>query len=142
MARKEINFGLATVDPTNNIAWRGILDNDMLGPGDDTDFHVVLARPAADVPFAPGAPGLDVWVIRFPAPDAVAVTPGPAVGVGTDTGNQLVAGEIKTVDFQITNVPAGGNPAGYILLAVITWDDGSGNVGFAAAPLPGGFVVP
>ena len=126
MAQKVIAFG--TVGPAaDQIAWKGILDDDTLGGGDSTNFHLECTRTAGSPAFVGGAPGLHVAIIKlppFPPPQPVSIDPGPADWVGLDGGNQFGLNETKSISFHITNAPAplGVTPATYTLICIIHWN--------------------
>jgi len=136
---KTVNFGTVGVTG-DNISWRGILDDETIGPGATTEFHLEVTRPAADGALA--APGLNVLVVLLGA-DVTIDPPGllfPGGSLGADSGNTLAAGETRLIDFHVTNDPAGASPAAYTLIPIVYWDSGSGLVGpFVFAP---GFPVP
>jgi hypothetical protein len=122
-------LGVATAG--NDIRWRGIVDDQTLGAGATTIYHVELTRPLAAG--ALGGPGLTVLVLKI-GPATVSIdAPGPVLG--TDDGNNFAAGETRSVDFHITNDPAGATPAAYFLFTFILWDDG-------VSPPEGPFVSP
>ena len=116
MAEKELDFGMCG-PPGDTVTWRGILEDDVLGAGDTTAFHLDLTRPPADGPLA--APGVTVLVLKIGPATVTVDAPGPILGI--DTGNALLAGETKRVTFHITNAPAGAAPAAYWLFAFIQW---------------------
>lgn len=110
----------------NDMKWKGIVDDQVLGAGATTTFHVELERPLGAInDFAAAAPGLTVMVLKI-GPAAVSIdAPGPILGI--DIGNQFTLGQVTSVDFLITNAPAaagGVTPAAYFLLTIISWDDG------------------
>lgn len=122
---------LGVVTAGNDMQWRGIVDDQTLGAGGTTTYHVGLTRPLAAG--ALGGPGLTVFALKI-GPATVSIdAPGPIFG--TDAGNNFAAGETRPVDFHITNDPAGATPAAYFLLTIIFWDDG-------VNPPEGPFVSP
>jgi hypothetical protein len=123
---KTIDFGTVGV-AGDTVSWKGILDDATIGAGNTTQFHLEVTRPAADGALA--APGLSVYVLLFPAlgNDVTIDAPGiafPGGSIGVDTGNALAAGETSSIDFQITNDPAGATPAAYTMLSVVSWPGG------------------
>jgi hypothetical protein len=118
MGELRIDFPDAVGVPAgNNLEWAGVLDNDNLAPGQATGFHVELTRPIAAGPLP--APGANLSVFKLPPAPPVTIDP-PGPDVGSDLGNEFAAGQMKTIDFQITNAITGVNPAAYFIFAVVS----------------------